>query len=144
MNSIWFTDPFIGVLVNLFRFAELMFLLLCRPGRRPKGFLSFMSSSSTQRPSESTRASQKPAVNTSRTERRRAAPSTSAPPPPPAQAAPPPVTSAYTPQSSLRPFYSLFDIFHVLPVLIPFIFLLLWYKRNNTPPPCRWLIIFLN
>ncbi|XP_053504849.1 transcription factor TFIIIB component B'' homolog isoform X2 [Ictalurus furcatus] len=56
---------------------------LMRPGRKPKGFLSFMSSTSTQRPSESTRAPQKPAIITSRTERRRAAPSTSAPLPPP-------------------------------------------------------------
>ncbi|KAI5612746.1 hypothetical protein C0J50_4478 [Silurus asotus] len=54
---------------------------LMRPGRRPKGFLSFMSSTSVQRPSESSRVPQKPAVITSRAGRRRAAPSTSAPPP---------------------------------------------------------------
>ncbi|XP_026784628.3 transcription factor TFIIIB component B'' homolog isoform X2 [Pangasianodon hypophthalmus] len=70
---------------------------LTRPGRRPKGFLSFMSSTSTQRPSESTRAPQKPAVITSRTERRRAAPSTSAPTPPSAPPpTPPPHVSSHT------------------------------------------------
>ncbi|MCI4387019.1 hypothetical protein PGIGA_G00069340 [Pangasianodon gigas] len=72
---------------------------LTRPGRRPKGFLSFMSSTSTQRPSESTRAPQKPAVITSRTERRRAAPSTSAPtptPPPAPPPTPPPHVSSHT------------------------------------------------
>ncbi|KAK3555537.1 hypothetical protein QTP86_021799 [Hemibagrus guttatus] len=65
---------------------------LMRPGRRPKGFLSFMSSANTQRPSESTRVPQKPAVIMSRRERRRATPSTSAPPPsqPPPSPSPPP------------------------------------------------------
>ncbi|KAG9266314.1 hypothetical protein AMEX_G20843 [Astyanax mexicanus] len=51
---------------------------LTRPGRRPRGFLSFMSSTSTQGPSSASRGSaagpQKPAINTSRSERRRAAP----------------------------------------------------------------------
>ncbi|KAF5900805.1 transcription factor TFIIIB component B'' isoform X1, partial [Clarias magur] len=62
---------------------------LARPGRRPKGFLSFMSSTSTQRPSESPRSSQKHSVITTRAKRRQATPSTSAkhppPPPPPPQ-----------------------------------------------------------
>ncbi|XP_060791306.1 transcription factor TFIIIB component B'' homolog isoform X3 [Neoarius graeffei] len=79
---------------------------LTRPGRRPKGFLSFMSSTSTQRPSESTRAPQKPVI-TSRTERRRAAPSTSAPPPAPPPPPPPPpphVSSHMQPEmSSVNP-----------------------------------------
>ncbi|KAI5096289.1 hypothetical protein C0J45_13183 [Silurus meridionalis] len=54
---------------------------LMRPGRRPKGFLSFMSSTSVQRPSESSRVPQKPAIIKSCAGRRRAALSTSAPPP---------------------------------------------------------------
>ncbi|XP_036444257.1 transcription factor TFIIIB component B'' homolog isoform X3 [Colossoma macropomum] len=51
---------------------------LIRPGRRPRGFLSFMSSTSTQGSSSATRGAaagpQRPAVNTSRSERRRATP----------------------------------------------------------------------
>ncbi|RXN12954.1 transcription factor TFIIIB component B-like protein [Labeo rohita] len=50
---------------------------LTRPGRRPKGFLSFISSKSTQGPSEAPRGAkpgpQKPTVNTSRPERKRIA-----------------------------------------------------------------------
>ncbi|XP_037401924.1 transcription factor TFIIIB component B'' homolog isoform X1 [Pygocentrus nattereri] len=52
--------------------------VLTRPGRRPRGFLSFMSSASTQGSSSATRGAaagpQRPAVNTSRSERRRATP----------------------------------------------------------------------
>ncbi|KAI4882882.1 hypothetical protein NFI96_013099 [Prochilodus magdalenae] len=52
--------------------------VLTRPGRRPRGFLSFMSSPSTQGPSSTTRGAaagpQRPAVNTARSERRRVAP----------------------------------------------------------------------
>ncbi|XP_072518480.1 uncharacterized protein [Salminus brasiliensis] len=51
---------------------------LTRPGRRPRGFLSFMSSTSTQGSSSASRGSsagpQKPAINASRSERRRPAP----------------------------------------------------------------------
>ncbi|XP_056587231.1 transcription factor TFIIIB component B'' homolog isoform X3 [Triplophysa dalaica] len=50
---------------------------LTRPGRRPKGFLSFISSKSTQAPSGTHRGAkpghQKPAVNTSRPDRKREA-----------------------------------------------------------------------
>ncbi|XP_050949960.1 transcription factor TFIIIB component B'' homolog isoform X4 [Labeo rohita] len=50
---------------------------LTRPGRRPKGFLSFISSKSTQGPSAAPRGAkpgpQKPTVNTSRPERKRIA-----------------------------------------------------------------------
>ncbi|XP_077050125.1 uncharacterized protein LOC143697070 isoform X2 [Siphateles boraxobius] len=50
---------------------------LTRPGRRPKGFLSFISSKSTQGPPAAHRGakpgSQKPAVNTARPERKRIA-----------------------------------------------------------------------
>ncbi|KAL7854195.1 hypothetical protein AOLI_G00210390 [Acnodon oligacanthus] len=52
--------------------------VLTRPGRRPRGFLSFMSSASTQGSSSAARGAaagpQRPAVNTSRSERRRATP----------------------------------------------------------------------
>ncbi|XP_076849087.1 uncharacterized protein LOC143497174 isoform X2 [Brachyhypopomus gauderio] len=47
---------------------------LSRPARRPRGFLSFMSSASAQGASPSKRSSQRPAVNTSRADQRRAAP----------------------------------------------------------------------
>ncbi|XP_066502567.1 transcription factor TFIIIB component B'' homolog [Hoplias malabaricus] len=49
---------------------------LTRPGRRPRGFLSFMSSTKTQgsAPRGATAGLQKPVVNTSRSERRRAIP----------------------------------------------------------------------
>ncbi|XP_058271050.1 transcription factor TFIIIB component B'' homolog isoform X1 [Hemibagrus wyckioides] len=65
---------------------------LTRPGRRPKGFLSFMSSANSQRPSESARVPQKPATITSSRGRGRATPSTSTPPPPPSQTPPSPST----------------------------------------------------
>ncbi|XP_047661574.1 transcription factor TFIIIB component B'' homolog isoform X2 [Tachysurus fulvidraco] len=80
---------------------------LTRPGRRPKGFLSFMSSANTQRPSESTRpTTSKPAVVASRRGRRQATPCTSTQPPalpsaspqpspqPPPSLSPPPLPSA--------------------------------------------------
>ncbi|GAA6068883.1 transcription factor TFIIIB component B'' homolog isoform X2, partial [Tachysurus ichikawai] len=71
---------------------------LTRPGRRPKGFLSFMSSANTQRPSESTRSTPpKPAVVASRRGRRQATPSTSTQPPPLPSASPqPPQVSSQT------------------------------------------------
>ncbi|XP_053334438.1 transcription factor TFIIIB component B'' homolog [Clarias gariepinus] len=69
---------------------------LARPGRRPKGFLSFMSSTSTQRPTESPRSSQKPSVITPRAKRRQAAPSTSATPPPPPPPPPQQEESSHT------------------------------------------------
>ncbi|XP_062867463.1 transcription factor TFIIIB component B'' homolog isoform X2 [Trichomycterus rosablanca] len=53
---------------------------LTRTGRRPKGFLSFMSTASSRRPSTSTRAPPKPSVSGSRSERRRNTPVPSAPP----------------------------------------------------------------
>ncbi|KAL6469713.1 hypothetical protein MHYP_G00208320 [Metynnis hypsauchen] len=52
--------------------------VLTRPGRRPRGFLSFMLSASTQGSSSATRGAaagpQRPVVNTSRSERKRATP----------------------------------------------------------------------